>query len=349
MGVIRNRYGWVLMAFFMGCASGGDVVTVRTVSRADMRSGLGDSAIRQLEEIKKSSQAQNQPDDLTQVIQKTPSYSVEEYLSLHAADKRTGLGDYRVGGLDVLDITVYEEASLSLKAVRISRDGYISFPLIGRLKVGDLTISEVENLIAKTLAEGKYLREAHVSVIVAEYKSKQFMVLGALKTPGTYPLTAQERVLDAISRAGGIDFEKGGTRGMIIRTEQAGTPQERKVVIRIDLPGLLKGGNQVSNLLLADKDHLYIPAAEPFFIIGQVAKPGTYLYRENEITIVEAISMAGGFTRIASRNRTRIVRMEDGVEKIIEVRVDQITDSGKKTQDIIIKPGDVIVIPESIF
>jgi polysaccharide export outer membrane protein len=349
MGVIRNRNWLIFMVFFMGCASGGDVVTIKTVSRADIRSGLGDNAAKQLEEIKKSVQTQNHSDDLTQVIQKTPSYSVEEYLKLHATDKNTGLGDYRVGGLDVLDITVYEELDLSRKAVRISTDGYISYPLIGRLKVDNLTTSEVENLITKSLADGQYLREAHVSVIVVDYKSKQFIVLGSVKTPGTYPLMAQERVLDAISHAGGIDFEKGGNRGMIIRTENAGKPQERKVVIRIDLPGLLKGGNQISNLLLTDKDHLYFPSAEPFFIIGQVEKPGSYLYREHEITIVEAISMAGGFTRIASRNRTRILRMEDGVEKIIEVRVDQITDSGKKTQDIIIKPGDVIVIPESIF
>lgn len=337
------------MVFFMGCATGGDVVTTKTVSQTDMRSGLGESTVQQLEEIKKSIQMQKDPDDLTRVIQKTPSYSVEEYLRLHAADKRAGQGEYRVGGLDVLDITVYEEPNLSRKAVRISTDGNISFPLIGRLKVDNLTISEVENLITKALADGQYLREAHVSVIVVEYKSRQFMVLGSVKTPGTYPLMAQERVLDAVSRAGGIDFEKGGNRGMIIRTEHAGSPRERKVVIRIDLPGLLKGGNQVSNLLLADKDHLYIPTAEPFFIIGQVANPGPYLYRQNEITIVEAISMAGGFTRIAARNQTRIVRMEDGVEKIIEIRVDQITDSGKKTQDVIIKPGDVIVIPESIF
>jgi polysaccharide biosynthesis/export protein len=337
------------MAFLMGCASGGEVVTVTMVPRSDMQSVLSGSAARQLEEIKKTAQTQKTPDDLNQVIEKTPSYSAEEYLKLHAADKKTGTGEYRVGGLDVLDITVYEEADLSRKAVRISKDGYISFPLIGRLKVDNLTTSEVENLIARSLAEGQYLRDAHVSVIVAEYKSRQFMVLGSVKTPGTYPLTAQERVMDALSLAGGIDFEKGGNRAMIIRTENADTPRETKVVILIDLQGLIKGGNQASNIFLEDDDRLFIPAAEPFFIIGQVARPGSYLYRGNEITIVEAISMAGGFTRIASRNRTRIVRMEEGVEKIIEVRVDQITDSGKKTQDVIIKPGDVIVIPESIF
>jgi polysaccharide export outer membrane protein len=59
--------------------------------------------------------------------------------------------------------------------------------------------------------------------------------------------------------------------------------------------------------------------------------------------------MAGGFTRIAARNRTRIIRIEDRVEKIIEVKVDAITDAGKKIQDVIIQPDDIIVVPESFF
>jgi len=70
---------------------------------------------------------------------------------------------------------------------------------------------------------------------------------------------------------------------------------------------------------------------------------------EGEITLVEAIGMAGGFTPIASRNSTRIIRVEDGVEKIIEVRVDAIIDAGKKIHDVIIKPDDIIVVPESFF
>jgi len=58
---------------------------------------------------------------------------------------------------------------------------------------------------------------------------------------------------------------------------------------------------------------------------------------------------AGGFTRIASRNSTRIIRLEDGMEKIIEVKVDAITDAGKKIHDVVIKAGDIIVVPESFF
>ena len=82
---------------------------------------------------------------------------------------------------------------------------------------------------------------------------------------------------------------------------------------------------------------------------GQVKQPGSFLYLEKDITLVEAISMAGGFTNIAARNRTRIVRMEDGEEKIIEVKVDAITKSGMKGHDVRILPGDVIIVPESFF
>ena len=59
--------------------------------------------------------------------------------------------------------------------------------------------------------------------------------------------------------------------------------------------------------------------------------------------------MAGGFTPIAARNRTRIIRVENGVEKIIQVKVDAITEAGMKIKDVMIRANDVIVVPESFF
>ena len=62
-----------------------------------------------------------------------------------------------------------------------------------------------------------------------------------------------------------------------------------------------------------------------------------------------AIGNAGGFTNIASRKKTRIIRVENGVEKIITVNVDAITSAGRKIQDVRIKPADIIIVPESFF
>jgi polysaccharide export outer membrane protein len=215
----------------------------------------------------------------------------------------------------------------------------------------------VERLISRLLAEKDYLLDAHVSVMVVKYEGRKFSALGAVSNPGLYPLQARERVLDGISKAGGLAaVQKTGGReepqsqeGMIIRTLNAGKPDEKKIVITFDLQGLLKGRDSNANIFLAENDVLYIPSADFFYIIGEVKTPGSYAFTKKDITIVEAISMAGGFTKIAARNKTRIVRVEKGVEKIFEIRMDDITKSGKMTQAMGIRPNDLIIVPESFF
>ena len=340
----------VILTFALlgACSTGGDVVQVTSVSDSNLE-GLGEKELAQLAEIKEAEKQEKEDSGLTGVIEKTPNYTVEEYLTLYPQASSQDAWDYKIGGYDILNIIVYEEEDLEREELRVGAGGYISFPLIGRVKVGGLTTSEVEKLISNKLAKGQYILDAHVSVTIEEYKSKQFMVLGAVQEPGVFPLQAKERVLDGVSKAEGIDFKQVGERGMLIRTLNSNAGQERKVVISFDLANLLKGVDQLSNLLLIDKDVIYIPTADFYFVIGQVEKPGKFLYQEKEITLVEAISSAGGFTPIAARNRTQIIRLEDGVEKIIKIKVDAITRSGKKLHDIKVLPGDVIVIPESFF
>lgn len=345
---LRLFVAMALVVFSAACGGKGEVVKITAINEGAY-AGLKEEHLAKLDEIKKKRGDRGIDNSLRNVIEKTRHFSVAQYLMEHPDARGPAGGDYRVGGYDVLSITVYEEKDLSREAVRVSGDGYISFPLIGRLEVDGLTTSEIEKMISLRLAKEQYLLDAHVSVMVTEYNSKRFLVLGAAKNPGSYSLRARERVLDAISKAGGIDLEQAGKKGMIIRTENPNTEHERKIVINVDLQGLLKGSDQISNIFLAEKDTLFIPKAEHFYLIGQVQRPGSYPIAEKDISLVEAISMAGGFTQIAARNRTRIIRVEDGVEKIIEVRVDAITDAGKKIQDVIIQPDDVIVVPESFF
>lgn len=347
--LLRLIIAIVVCVVVSACGLRGDVVRVTEVKDTNL-SGLGEADRAKLEEIKKARETEQGVDTgLSNMIEATPHFTVSEYLVQHPEARGSGGRDYRLGPDDVLSITVYEEPDLSREAIRVSGDGYISFPLISRIQVAHLTTSEIEKSISNKLAEEKYLLDAYVSVMVREFNSKRFLVLGAVKTPGSYSLHAQERILDGISRAGGVDLEQASKRAMVIRTLHPETDSQRKVVISIDLQNLLKRGEQMSNIYLVDKDLLYVPAAEHFYIIGQVKNPGSYTMPEGEITLVEAIGMAGGFTRIAGRNRTRIIRLEDGVEKVIEVKVDAITEAGKKIQDVPIKPGDIIVAPESFF
>lgn len=346
MKFVRFIILFSLIFWVAGCATDSEIVEKE--EKEIKASGgkvekLGEKELARISELRRTRNSEDQ--GLTQMIRETPNYTVSQYLTRYPNANNQNSKDFNVGGYDILDIKVYEEPDLS-KEVRVGSDGNISFPMIGQIKVEGMTASEIEKLISTKLSQGGFVLNAHVSVNVKDYKSKQFMVLGAVKTPGTYPLQGKERLLDALSKAGGIDWTQGGKQAMIIR---AGTDKEEKVVIRIDLSGLMKGTDQYSNLLLADKDLFYIPKAENFSIIGQVRQPGSYPYLEKNLTIVEAISKAGGFTPLAAPNRTQVLRMENGKEKIIKVNVNDITDSGRKTQDISILPGDVIVVPESMF
>ena len=83
-------------------------------------------------------------------------------------------------------------------------------------------------------------------------------------------------------------------------------------------------------------------------IIGQVNAPGTYSLKK-DLTLLEAIGLAGGFTNIAAIDGTSVIRVEHGRKKIIRVKISDITKRGDKSQDIVLKAGDTVVIPESFF
>lgn len=84
-------------------------------------------------------------------------------------------------------------------------------------------------------------------------------------------------------------------------------------------------------------------------ILGQVAKPGVYELRD-KLTVTEAIALAGGLTSLADANRIKIIRIEnDGKEKTILVRVKDILKKGRKSQDILLQPNDIVVVPETRF
>ncbi len=305
----------------------------------------------------------------------TTGQSIDSRINSVAVSDKTHF-DYILGGKDVLHITVYDEPELSYdsntaRSLRISIGGTISFPLLGNVKAAGLTPFELEKKLEKLLSEG-YLINPHVSVIVAEYHSKEIYVLGAVRNPGVYPLLGKESILEMISKAGGIiSAENAGMAGndiVVMRknistgdkispqspldatdTSQANTPTDKEVeYIRLDLQKLLRKGDIALNINLQDQDTLYIPMAESVFIFGEVDKPGAIKLQEKDITIIEAISMAGGFTDIASPSRTRIVRMENGMERTIYVNVTKIV-KGKKSNDLLLKPGDIVVVPEAFF
>jgi polysaccharide export outer membrane protein len=117
-------------------------------------------------------------------------------------------------------------------------------------------------------------------------------------------------------------------------------------------------GKKITELLA--KDYLVNPqvivyideyAPKQVSVIGCVNNPGKYdMSHEKETTVLQAIAMAGGFSKIADVNGTKILRIdENGKEQTIMIRIKDITGKGEKDKDLPLKPNDVIFVPESFF
>ena len=115
----------------------------------------------------------------------------------------TGVSDYHIGPLDVIEISVFQVADLN-RTVRVNTMGQISLPLIGVMQAGGMTIQELEKAIASKL-EAKYLQNPQVTAFVKEYTSQRVTVEGAVKGPGVFPLTGRTTLLQTIAQAGGLD------------------------------------------------------------------------------------------------------------------------------------------------
>lgn len=256
-----------------------------------------------------------------------------------------------------MEVTVYEEPDLT-KTVRVSDEGAITFPLLGQVKVAGLTPSQIERKLEGLLREG-YLMNPQLLVLVKEYRSQEVYVLGAVNKPGAYPLTGRATVLEMISRAEGVILKEGFGRAgrtlILLRpTNTNGEPGNNQnpwkvETTTIDLHRLLVESDLSLNLEVRDKDTLYIPKTDSVYVFGEVKQPGEIQMLGRDITATEAISMAGGLTRIASLSAIKIVRVVNGEERKIQLNLNDIIKRGDKSKDVPLRPGDIIVVPESFF
>ena len=240
--------------------------------------------------------------------------------------------EYTIGEGDVLDIKVYENDDLST-TVRVSSNSTIRVPLLGEISIKDLTVSQISSKIEKLYADG-YLVSPQVDVFIKEHRSKKAVILGQVKNPGQYELRGRVTILEFISTAGGLTTDAGGT-ATIKRMTEAG---ENKDQIVLDLEKLIKKGDVALNILIQDNDSIYISKAKTYYVSGEVTKPNQYVY-EQELTVIKAITMAGGFSKIAAKDKVQIIRLIKGEKKILE----------KVNMDEPVLPDDVIVVPESFF
>lgn len=159
---------------------------------------------------------------------------------------------YRLRQGDGVQISVWGEASLN-KEVRVLPDGSVTFPLAGRVEVGNLTTSEAEKRITEKLKT--FLPEPQVTVVVISTEGTRAYILGKVLKPGPILLTGPMTVLQALSMAGGLDKFANLSSVKILRTK-ADNSQE---VLAVNYDRLMQGQELQSNVLLQSGDTILVP------------------------------------------------------------------------------------------
>lgn len=249
--------------------------------------------------------------------------------------------EYQVGVDDILDINVIKPTPI-VNTVTVAPDGAITFPYIGNVQVKGLTLPEIQKEIQDRLADG-YMEYPIVSVSLRQIRSKKFTISGQVARPGSYPVEENMTLLSAITIAGGfIEARIAGKVKVLRPLENVDEFQ----VIETDITSLLNGKKR--DILILPADTIII-TVDKFFISGQVARPGSYPVEE-EMTLLQAITAAGGFVQTKSTGVIKLLRPTASVNdrtSVTEMDIKSVLDG--KYQDVFVQAQDTIVVSQDNF
>jgi polysaccharide export outer membrane protein len=264
---------------------------------------------------------------------KLPLFPLIAWLALSAVSVPAWAQAMRevIGPGDTIRITVYRNPDLTTEA-RLSDEGKLNVPLVGEMSLSGLTPDEAAKRVANSLKTGKYVLDPQITVSVVQARSRLVSVLGFVKSPGRYELDGiSAKISDVIAMAGGLDANASDK----IILQPSGTGKSEPV--NVDLSSIIQGDTS-KNLDVRGGDSIFVPRAAVVYVYGEVQKGGAYRI-EPDMTVMQAISLAGGITPRGSENRVQLRRKaSDG--KWSQRNVNP-TD--------VVSPDDVIYVREGLF
>jgi polysaccharide export outer membrane protein len=249
-----------------------------------------------------------------------------------AAPAAPAAAEYRLGAGDVVRVTVYQNPDLTLEG-RISEAGILSYPLLGSVRVGGLTVTDAERRIADGLRQGNFVRQPQVSVLVTQVRGNQASVIGQVNRPGRFPIeTADLRLSDLLAMAGGV--APTGADVITVVGTRNGQPFRRE----IDVVNMFRGANRQEDLLVLNGDVVYVERAPMIYIYGEVQRPGAFRL-ERDMTVMQGLATGGGLTQRGTERGIRVHRRaQDGKVQVIQPAMDER-----------LRDGDVVYVRESLF
>jgi protein involved in polysaccharide export with SLBB domain len=259
-----------------------------------------------------------------------------------AAEERV----YMIAPGDTVGIFVAERPDLSTQ-VRIPLEGRIIIPGAGAIRAAGRGVEELSLEIARLLEVEARLVKPRVAVSVVAYGSRLAFVYGAVMKaqavalPSERPLTLTQ----VVAASGGFRPDADRERVRITRRSAKGAPR----VFEVDAQKTAEGASPETDPVLEPGDTVYVPMREPVYVLGQVknagAHPVPYGY---PLTVSKVIALSGGLDKFARYTRVVVMRRSAKGTEIFSVNLAAVFE-GKLDEDMELKAGDTIFIPERRF
>ena len=255
---------------------------------------------------------------------------------------------------DQILIRAFEMEEISERPFRIDDDGFVSLPVLGRLKCGGITVESFESALLEALR--KYVRQPQVTVTVVQFSSEPVFFVGAFKAPGIYPLGGRRTLVEMMSSVGGL-LPTASRRIKLTRRKEYGeiplasavtAPDGNASTLEINMASLRDNVNPAEDVVLRPFDVVSVERAEMVYVTGEVARVGAFELQERDsISVIQALTLAGGLTPTADVKTARILRpvMNTSRRAEIQINLKQILTGHESDRPLL--PNDVLYIPKS--
>jgi polysaccharide biosynthesis/export protein len=269
-----------------------------------------------------------------------------------AVENGAEVRNYTLGPGDEISIRVLDSADIPDKPIRVDPGGEIALPLIGRIQAAGRSVAVLETEITNRLRT--YVKNPQVSINITEFGSQPVSVLGSVTAPGVYQLSGTKTLAQVLALAKGLAPDAGSEiriasyhGGSTPSEEGSGTSNDPKVTsVRVD--DLLSSSGTSGGILIRPRDVITVPKARIIYVIGEVHKPGVHLLSNHEsISVLEAVSMAEGVLPTAAAQHAKLLRRDPNSNQRVEIALDLKRILAGKAENIMLRPDDILLVPNS--
>lgn len=244
-----------------------------------------------------------------------------------------------IGPGDTLHVVVFDVPELEQR-MTVSDAGDADFTLVGAVHVAGLTQGQAAQKLVSMLASGHFVLHPNVTITVEQSAAAQVSVLGEVHTPGTYEISTARSILDVLALAGGLT----GAADHNITIKRRQSEDKTAVFVPNNADDAI-----ARSVLVYPGDTVIVPKAGLIYVLGDVGRPGGYyMERDSKLSVLQAVSMAGGAQPTAAAPHARIVRKApETATGYVDIPLPLRAIQDGKKPDVQLQADDVIYVPFS--